>query len=322
MKLKLVLTSLAIMGAGAFYYFNNKQLSVESAPNSTSTISESFNHPISEGDAPSTNHSNDIKKSPSSLIKQLSTDSASLPHWKEAFNDYVVPEQNISAEVDEILESIQEDSSGEPELKLSRILDYCSQAAKNEEQLEYLKSLNEEASLMAGQTNGETINNIDRAVNQYKECKGLDGKGLFEGYDYVEASATKGNPKAKTKLATLYEPKDFAGWSNDAKDEYRSKMEKNLSEARNSCEPQAFYSYAYGVGEGELWTDSSEVPEDVRKYSNLLARGMIYAKQTKGAEEFLKSELGKLRSLASNMTEYDINEAEKYGRYLYEEACE
>jgi len=322
MKITSVLVSLAILGAGAFYYFNNKQVSVTPDSNSTSTISESFHHSKSKRDGASANQPNHTEKSQSSSsTKQVSTRSASLPHWQEAFNDYVVPEQNISAEVDEILESIQKDSSGEPEFKLSRILNYCSQAAKNEEQLEYLKSMHEDASLMDGQTNGETMENIDRAVNQYNECKSLDGKGLLEGYDYVEVSAEKGNPKAKTKLATLYEPKGFAEWPSDAKEDYRNKMEKNLSEARNSCEPQAFYSYAYGIGEGELWTDSSEIPEDVRHYSNLLARGMLYAEQTKGAEEFLKSERGKLRSLASNMTEYDRNEAEKYGRYLYDEAC-
>lgn len=249
-------------------------------------------------------------------------ENAPLPDWRSAFRNYDVPRKNLAQEVDNILESIENDSSGRPEMKLFRISDYCDRAAKNEEQLEHLKSLHEKSSLMTGQTNGETLENINRAVTHYNECKSLKDKGLLESYDYLEVAAAKGDPKAKTVLATLYEPKDFSSWSKSEKDKHRKQMEKGLKEARADCEPQAFYSIAHGVGENELWKDSSNTPKTIRQYSNLLARGMIYANKTKGAEQHLSSTQNTLGSIASNMTKREVAEAEKYGRYLYAQFCE
>lgn len=242
--------------------------------------------------------------------------------WSPKFGQYRVPSEDLSSEVSNIIESIQTDPSGRSEFKLFRIAEFCARAPKSEDELQEIKSLYEDASLMSGQGNGEIIENIARADMHYKECKELQKKNLLEPYYYLDAAAAKGDPGAKIVLATLYKPKDFSSWHPDSREKYRNKMESALKDARADCEPMAFYAIAQGVSENDLWVDSSKIPKDIRKYSNLLAQGMIHANKIQNSDQDLIATRAKLKSLALAMNESDIEEAEMYGRYLYQESCE
>ncbi|WP_347331551.1 hypothetical protein [Marinimicrobium locisalis] len=321
MRRTIIAIAAAALTAGAVYYHvdgNQERAREESKPTRPAyndTQKRRFSKTSDEQAG-----SSEQKSTPEQ--NQTPKETPSLPHWKKIFSDYKVPQKNFSGEVDRILETIKDDPSGKPERGLFRILDYCSLAAKNKQQLQELKALHEKTSLMEGRGNGATLYNINRAVSRYNECKSLEDKDLQEAYDYLEASAAKGDPKAKTVLATLYEPNDFSSWTKKEKEAYRHKMTKNLDEARASCEPRAFHAYAHGLGEGHLWQDDSDIPKNIRTYSNLLVRGMIYANKSEGAEGILASDRNQLKSIASEMTKNEVAESEKYGRDLYGQSCE
>lgn len=327
MRALAVATFAAVLVGGVLFFFSlDPSQELESPPKKSA--SSSFERSSRTGLNNETQEPSSEREKQDSNVKAQEKGSESsskreeLPDWKSVFKIGSLPKNNLTEYVEKLEESKDSHRPGRYEVELYSVAMYCERAPQNKVKLEERKAEVEEAALMEGFGNGEILESVSRIDTHYQECEELEERYDLKGYELLKIAADKGHPAAKSLLASSHVPEGFDSWGKDEKSNYKKKMEEQLNQAREECAPFAFLPYAYGTGEGKLWRDTSGIPENVRKYSNLLALGMIYQNHTSGAGRQLKQIKRQIQSIASKMQSHDVSEAEKYGRYLYSKACD
>jgi hypothetical protein len=261
----------------------------------------------------------DQSASVSAVSTAQSSSVSSLISMKDFRKHLRLPKDGIIEYVASIFD--QQDKDGTINYMLAKAFSICEIAPQNEIELQERKKMYEEASLNAGDDNGETQENIERAEKEYFTCKELKARyPNLHAYDFFYKSALLGNSNSKFVIAAMYTPPKYDNWSFEEKEIHKKNMGKMLSEARSQCEPGAFLAFANGRGfdEGKLWVDPNPLPEKIRRLANLSTYNLIYSnKFSDGQSDYI----AQATQLAASMAEEDRIFSEQEGNRMYNNYC-